>query len=289
MRKAFPALAAAAFLVAAASPSPTEILATAPADAWRSVLPENLLLLDLPGGKQVAIELAPDFAPQHVANIRLLAKAGWFAQHASIVRVQENYVVQWGDATGKAALPKATVMQPQGSYERPGLPAGFRALPYRDAYAAQAGHSNGWPVASDGTSHWLVHCPGMVGAGRDMPPDTGTGAELYAVIGHGPRHLDRNIAVVGRVLSGMEYLSSLPRGTGEIGFYESESERVKLGSVQLAEDVAGAPRFEVMRSDSAAFGQWVNARANRAEGFFVRPAGAADICNLMPPVRPIRR
>ncbi len=124
-----------------------------------------------------------------------------------------------------------------------------------------------------------------------MPPDMGTGAELYVVIGHGPRHLDRNIAAVGRVLAGIEGLSSLPRGTGALGFYEDPAQRVKLVSARLAVElpVAERPRFEVLKSDSASFAKWVDSRANRRDPFFIRPAGGADICNLMPPVRELTR
>ena len=46
---------------------------------------------------------------------------------------------------------------------------------------------------------WLAHCYGMVGVGRDLDADSGSGAEMYVVIGHAPRHLDRNVALVGRV------------------------------------------------------------------------------------------
>jgi peptidylprolyl isomerase len=164
---------------------------------------------------------------------------------------------------------------------------GFVPLPFPDAYGAKVGHALGWPVATDGKAHWLPHCPGMVGAGRNMPPDTGTGAELYVVIGQGPRHLDRNIALVGRVLEGMEQLSALPRGTGPLGFYEKPEQRIALVSARLGTDLPEAerPNFEVLRSDSMSFARWVEARANRRDAFFVRPAGGADICNLMPPVR----
>jgi peptidylprolyl isomerase len=131
----------------------------------------------------------------------------------------------------------------------------------------------------------------MVGVGRNMPPDTGSGAELYVVIGHGPRHLDRNIAAVGRVLSGVEGLSALPRGTGALGFYEKPEQRVKLVSAKLAVELPDGerPRFEVLKTGSASFAKWVDARANRRDQFFVRPAGGADICNLMPPVRAVKR
>lgn len=281
--------AAAAAPPAAAAASPSQIVATAPATAWRLVAPDNLLLLEFANGGKVAIELAPAFAPRHVDNIRKLVRDGWFNRHAAITRVQENYVVQWG-GVGEAPLPTGIIARPEGGYERQGLPAGLRPLPYRDAYATRIGHADGWPIASDGRQSWLPHCPTMVGVGRDMAPDTGTGAELYVVIGHGPRHLDRNIALVGRVLEGMEPLSALPRGSGPLGTYEDPKHYVKLLSARLASDLpqAGQPVFEVMRSNAPAFGQWVQARANRHDDFFIRPAGAADLCNLMPPVRRVK-
>jgi peptidylprolyl isomerase len=273
------------------APGPGDVLAAAPAADWEAANDGNVLLLEFAGGQKVAIQLANAYAPGHVANIHALVRDGWFERHAAIVRVQENYVVQWGDPTEKAALPDDVEAAPTGSYERPGTPVGFRPLPFPDAYGATVGHAKGWPVATDGKAHWLPHCPGIVGVGRNMPPDTGTGAELYVVIGHGPRHLDRNIAAVGRVLSGIEGLSSLPRGTGALGVYEKPEQRVKLVSARLAVDLPAAerPRFEVLRTESASFAKWVEARANRRDQFFVRPAGAADICNLMPPLRELKR
>ncbi|WP_199553705.1 peptidylprolyl isomerase [Sandaracinobacteroides hominis] len=288
MKQQFAAAALALLLAAAGpAPSPQAILASSPAAAWRAVAPENLLLLEFAGGRQVAIELAPHFAPGHVANIRKLVADGWFPRHAAIVRVQENYVVQWGDPTEKAPLPAGVVKSPPDGYEQPGQPTGFTALPYADAYNARIGHADGWPVATDGTAHWLPHCPTMLGVGRNMPPDTGSGAELYVVIGHGPRHLDRNIALVGRLLSGMESLSSLPRGTEALGMYKTEAERIPLQRAILASTLPPAerPAYQVMRSDTPSFAAWVDARANRRDDFFLRPAGGADICNLMPPTR----
>jgi peptidylprolyl isomerase len=272
---------------AAEVPTPAEIEAAAPAADWMALPPAELLVMELSTGGRVVIALAAPYAPTHVANIRRLVKDGWFERNAAIVRVQDNYVVQWGDPTAKAPLPEGIEARPADGYDRPGLPAGFRPLPFPDVYARTVGHAAGWPVATDGQAHWLPHCPSMVGVGRDMPPDTGTGAELYAVIGHGPRHLDRNIALVGRVVSGMERLSALPRGTGTLGFYEQPAERVGIRRMALAADLPAddRPRIEVLRTDSGSFARWVDARANRRDAFFVRPAGAADICNLLPPVR----
>jgi len=136
---------------------------------------------------------------------------------------------------------------------------------------------------------WPVHCYGMVGVGRGMSPDTGSGAELYTVIGHAPRHLDRNIALVGRVVSGIEHLSSLPRGSGALGFYTSEEadERTPILSIRVASDLPTAeqPEFEYLSTESETFTRYAEARANRRDPFFIVPAGGADICNIPVPVR----
>lgn len=136
---------------------------------------------------------------------------------------------------------------------------------------------------------WPVHCYGMVGVGRNYSPDTGSGAELYTVIGHAPRQLDRNIALVGRVIEGMEHLSSLPRGKGELGFYAADEadKRTPILSVRVASDLPAPdqPRLEYLSTESQAFETYAEAIANRRDPFFITPAGGADICNIRVPVR----
>src|SRR5205823_2247081 len=110
------------------------------------------------------------------------------------------------------------------------------------------------PVARDPKSGraWLAHCYAMVGAGRGDTADSGSGAELYVVIGHSPRHLDRNVTLLGRVVEGMELLSTLPRGTGPLGFYEDPKQYVFIPKVRLAADVPAAERtaLELLRTDT---------------------------------------
>jgi peptidylprolyl isomerase len=158
-----------------------------------------------------------------------------------------------------------------------------------DPYAALTLASNGWPVALEGGQAWPTHCYGMVGVGRNYSPDTGSGAELYTVIGHAPRHLDRNIALVGRVIEGMQHLSSLPRGSGALGFYTAEeaAKRTPILTVRVASDLPAAeqPRFEYLSTDSETFARYAEAIANRRDPFFITPAGGADICNIRVPVR----
>ena len=270
---------------------PSEVVARSTAADWRPVDPENLLVMDLADGGRVVIELAPDFAPVHVANVRAFARGGWW-NAATIYRVQDNYVAQWGNGDANVPLPAGVVRTPPAEYDRPlaGLGA-TRPLTYPDSYAPETGHVDGWPIAWDSAAGraWLTHCYGTVGVGRDLAPDTGTGGELYAVIGQAPRHLDLNIATIGRVVEGMALLSARPRGSGNLGFYDTaRGERpIPIRSVRLAADMPAAdrPRFEVMRTDTTAFSAYVTGRANRGGTFFNRPAGGVDVCNVNVPVR----
>lgn len=132
---------------------------------------------------------------------------------------------------------------------------------------------------------WPVHCYGMVGVGRGLSPDTGSGAELYVVIGTPPRQLDRNIALVGRVIEGMEFLSTLPRGTGPLGFYETPEEYTPIVSVRMGSDVAGLPTYEYLSTESASFAAYAEKRANRKDDFYIQPAGGVDVCNVPVPIR----
>lgn len=269
--------------------TPTQIIAEAPASAWKTIPADDLLMMEVKEGGPVVIQLAPDFAPVHVANIRALAGAGWW-QGAAIYRVQDNYVVQWGKNESEEPLPAGVVANPPAEYARPLQGLDVLPLGYPDSYAPEAGYALGWPMAYDakeGVAN-LAHCYGYVGVGRGLSPDTGTGGELYAVIGHAPRHLDRNIAVVGRVISGIEALSSLERGTGNLGFYEDRSKDVPIADIRLASRIPEAerPAFQYLDTGSASFADYVRARANRSDDFFIRPAGGVDLCNAAVPVRP---
>jgi peptidylprolyl isomerase len=266
------------------------IAASKPSD-WRSLDPENTLYLDLAAGR-VVIELAPSFAPLHAKNIRVLAREHYF-DGLAILRVQDNFVTQWGDPDGDKpdkAHPFGTASKTLApEFERATKDLPFTALPDGDVYAAEVGFSNGLPAARDQKSGkaWLAHCYGMVGAGRDVGADTGPGSELYVVIGHAPRQLDRNIALVGRVVQGMELLAALPRGTGPLGFYEKPEQRLPIKSVRVAADVPQSERtnIELMRTDTATFSDLVESRRNRRDDWYKVPAGKIDLCNVPIPVR----
>jgi peptidylprolyl isomerase len=273
--------------LAAKQPSMPEVLAAAgPAD-WRPLDPDNTLYVELPGGR-VVIELTPAFAPLHVANIKTLARARYF-DGLSVIRVQDNYVAQWGDPDNRHPIP-AGIGKVAPEFDTP-APAHmpFTRLPDGDVYAPEVGFSDGFPVARSPSLHrtWLAHCYGMVGVGRDLDVQSGSGAEMYVVIGHAPRHLDRNVALVGRVMKGMELLAGLPRGSAEMGFYTKTEAPIPIKSIRVAADVPAPERsnLEVLRTDSAAFTALIESRRNRPEDFFKVRAGRIDLCNVPIAVR----
>ena len=274
-----------------------EVLAGSKPGDWRPLDPENTLYLELAAGR-VVIELAPDFAPHNVANVEALAREHYY-DGLAIVRCQDNYVTQWADPNADARahgkpdsarkIQHAQRTVP-GEFERaldPKLP--FTLLPDGDVYAPEVGFSGGFPVARDQHSGkmWLVHSYGMMGAGRDNSPDSGGGTELYVVIGQAPRHLDRNVTLLGRVVKGMELLSALPRGTGPMGFYEKPEQHVPIKAIRVAADVPESQRsqLEIMRTDTPTFHRLIESRRNRQEEWFQVPAGHIEISNVPIPVR----
>jgi cyclophilin family peptidyl-prolyl cis-trans isomerase len=315
-------------------PSPTEIVAAAPAGDWVAIAPSDMLVMDLAPDvkarpRRVVIQLMPPpFSQGWIGNIRKLAAAHWW-DGTSVNRVQDNYVVQWGDVTEKKALPGGLVTVGESEYLAHSQPSLFSyflnddgltdivdidhetlpsldapPLSFADAYSYNVAFAKGIPIGLDFRivnssgkrttvpgEIWPVHCYAMVGVGRNLSPDTGSGAELYTVIGHAPRHLDRNIALVGRVIEGIEHLSSLPRGTGALGFYEKADERVPILSVRIASEMETdkpLPRYEYLSTESESFAKYADARANRRDAFFIKPAGGADICNIPVPVRRVK-
>ena len=260
--------------------------AAAPSD-WREPDPDHTIYLLLEHGT-VILELAPEFAPNTVDNVLALVADRYF-DGLTINRVQENYVVQWGDP--QAGTPNRRVHELGDSLEaeffRDAAGLDLVTLDSQDAYADQVGFVNGLPVGSDGARAWLAHCYAMLGVGRDVAADSGNGTELYVVTGHAPRHLDRNVALIGRVIHGMELLTTLPRGGGPLGFYESAAERVPIQAIRVASDIPDSQRIaiELLRTDTQTFQDLVESRRNRHEEWFVDPAGRIEVCNVPLPAR----
>ena len=291
-----PAAQRAAKPVAKPAPTYAALLASSTATDWRTPDLENTLYMDLPAGR-VVIEISAAYAPLHAGNIRALVREKYF-DGLAILRSQDNYVVQWGDPQAENTDPAKIRQMKAGKktltpeFTRTldsTIP--FTRLPDVDGYAPEVGFSNGFPAGRNLKTKrtWLVHCYGMVGAGRDNEDTSGSGAELYTVTGHAPRHLDRNITLLGRVVQGMPLLSTLPRGSGPLGFYEKAGQRVPIKSVRIAADVPAAERtnLEVIRTDTPLFASLVEALRNRGGTWYKVPAGHIELCNVPIAVRAV--
>jgi peptidylprolyl isomerase len=255
-------------------PEPTDPL---PAD-WKPIPDDEILVVTLEGGLPVVIRLAARLAPAHVANIRALANAHWW-DGSSVYRVQEGFVAQWGDPTEMKPLPAGVVETPAAEFEISSFDAAQR-LTRSDAYSTASGFTaDGWPIATNGTTAWLPHCYGAIGVARSASPDTGSGAALFTGIGQAPRRLDRNYTVVGRIIIGMQFLSSLPRGDGPAGVYTDERQRTPIVSVRLASELPAAerPRFEYRATDNPRFAATLRLRETPATPSNV---GGVDVCDV---------
>ncbi|MXO66666.1 peptidylprolyl isomerase [Altericroceibacterium endophyticum] len=281
--------------------TPEAVRDAAPEADWAPIAAEDLLVMTLAPAddgaqRRVIIQLLPDpVSAGWVSNIRLLANAQWW-DGTSVYRVVDNWVAQWGDGDETKPLPGGIKTIPESAYT---VPQADQAMPEPcsadgsdannlcDTYAPRGFFRQGWPMASDGEREWPVHCYASVGVARDLSPNTGSGSELYAVIGQAPRQLDRNIAVVGRVIDGIEHLTTLPRGEGPAGVYADTNRRTPIQSVRLASSLPAAeqPLFEYLRSDSDSFARYLYLRANRQDSFYQQPAGGVDLCNVGVPVR----
>lgn len=245
---------------------------------WRAIPDDELLVMTLATGKTVVIRLAARFAPEHVANVRTLARAGWW-NGESVYRVQENWVAQWGDPSEKKAMAPGVKAVPAAEFEIVAFDAA-QILSRPDSYSAKSGiTADGWPIASDGKAAWLTHCYGMVGVARDALPSTGSGSELFTPIGQSARRLDRNYTVVGRIIEGMQYLSALPRSDATMGFYATPGERTGIASVRLASDIPAAerPKFQYRSTDNPRFAAYLRLREVAAPPTVPTGASVCDV------------
>ena len=129
-----------------------EVLQASTPSDWRTLDPENTLYVELAAGR-VVIELAPEFAPLHVANVKSVAREHYF-DGLAVVRAQDNYVVQWADPNAEKPELARKIHNAKKT-----LPAEFdrdldtripfARLPDGDVYADEVGFSKGFPVARD--------------------------------------------------------------------------------------------------------------------------------------------
>jgi peptidylprolyl isomerase len=269
--------------------------APAPDAGYRTVSPDNLLLIDTKYG-ETAVELAPEFAPKHADRLRALIRAGFY-NHKAFYRVVDGFVAQGGEGEGTASTggPKTAAENAKwpplkAEFDAPETGA-FTPLGSPDLYAPEVGHIDGFPVARDAKDKrmWLIHCPGTFAFARDNGPDTAT-TEFYIVIGEAPRRLDRDLTAFGRVISGQEYLQKLHRGNPDVdnGVIQDRAKQDDIVRMRLASDIPEKerPSFSVQRTETAEFEKVKEERRHPTSPFYFRkPPPILDVCLVPVKVR----
>jgi peptidylprolyl isomerase len=254
----------------------------APPGEWRSIAPENLLIIDTSRG-QILVEMAPALAPGHVERIRLLASRGFY-DNLSWHRVIDWFMAQTGDPLGTG----------DGQSWYPDLKAEFTFRRGPDMaftpVSAPAGSLRGFvgsvPVETqpdalmagtpDRKVHgWGVYCHGVAGMARDEGVDTAN-SQFFLMRQPYPS-LDKRYTVWGRVVVGLDVVRALKASDTPDGVVPDPDRMIR---VRLAADLpeADRPAVAVINTASTTF----QALAERA-----RQARGADfsICDIDLPVR----
>lgn len=253
----------------------------APAEDWRTVNPENLLVLDLPAGP-VFVELRPDIAPAHVAQIKTLVRQGFY-NGLTFHRVIEGFVAQGGDPKGDGT----------GGSSLPNLPAEFVKDTKdvanfveigRDRIAARVGFIEGMPVGAQPESLrafradrrvelWPLHCPGVLSMARASRPDSAN-SQFFILLGDARLNLDRTYSVWGIIVDGAENSRRIDRG-------EPPKRPTPIVRAQIASDMPAKerPKIEVMKTGSESFRKFIEALGAVKEGY------VKDVCDINPPRR----
>ena len=186
-------------------------------DSWYQVPQANTVTFKTAHG-DVVIALHPNLAPKHVARFKALIEAGFYNEQA-FYRVVDGFVAQAGsNDTHDASQFPSTLLKPISAEFTQPLNSNVNLVESKDMFAPNTGFLDGFPVGTDKNRKemWGLHCPGVVAFARNSEKDTAS-TEFYIVIGQSPRHLDRNMSVVGRVVKGMALLQKLPRGNMDTG------------------------------------------------------------------------
>jgi len=261
------------------------VQAELPKTAWRTLDPNNAVLMQLPHG-DVVIELAPEFSPKHVAQFKALIKQGVY-DNQPFYRVIDGFVAQGGpEASDEETAPTLAL---EGEWK---TESSFTFTPVQenDLFAPVTGFKNGFAIGHDPQqkSAWLLHCPGVLAMARGNEPDSGS-SHFYFTIGQATRYLDRIMSIFGRVVYGMEHVHAIQRTQVIDGDTPVKPEDfVRITSMRIMADVPQAEQItlEIEQTKGPAFEQYLSERRHRTNPFFFKPPPPVlDICQVPVKVR----
>jgi len=264
-----------------------DVISQSDQDEWRNLDLENSLYIELETGT-VIVELETTHAPNHVKNTKALAREGLF-DNTQFYRVIDGFVAQGGpESIEDNYKPAHGTLTIDSEFSKQfNQPLDIYELESNDGYAEKVGFYKGFAIgqSKDQKESWLLHCYGALGMGRADETDSG-GTELYVVIGHAQRYLDKNVTVFGRVIYGMEHMQSLKRSTSLAGPVDLKNHN-KIMSIQVASDLKPGDLIplEILKTHSQSFDKYIQARKNRKEPWFVDSKNYNDVCSIQVPVR----
>jgi peptidylprolyl isomerase len=260
---------------------------SAPEEAWRTVDPENLLVIDTKYG-EIGVELFPELAPKHVAQVKALAAQGFY-DNVVFHRVIEGFMNQTGDGsngdgTGDSDLPD---IEAEFTFKR------GTDMPFTLVTAQKSGNSEigvgfykSLPIASQPTSQAMftkdgkvnafgLHCKGVTSMARTNDPNSAN--SQFFLMRAKASHLDTQYSIWGNTVMGHDLLEKPKVGViGEVPGWVPD----RMTDVNLASDMpeSDRPKVQVLKTDHPAFSNWVKTQRN-ADGTF------PDICDLSVPTR----
>lgn len=224
------AIAATLLTAALAGAAPAVAQTAAPNAEWRTVAPENLLIIDTAKGR-VLVELEPRIAPLSVERVRTLADQGFY-DGLTFHRVLAGFMAQTGDPEGTGAG-GSTLPDIDGEFQfRRGRDLGFVNLV--TAPTGQLGVAGSMAVFTQPDAQMMVtadfktagqalFCPGVAGMARNQDPHSAN-SQFYIMFAPSP-HLDGQYTIWGQVTEGMEAIDKIKRGAGGSGMV-SDPDRI---------------------------------------------------------------
>ncbi len=257
---------------------------------WYQPQQKNLVYLQTTTGEVVMV-LSDAVAPLHKQRFIDLVKSRFY-DNRYFYRVIEGFVAQAGSNTEQQAFDLATPLKAE--FVRSPVSEAFIPVEAAAPHAPETGFIQGLPAAVDkaADTQWLIHCPGTVAFARDNGADTAT-TEFYVVIGQAPRHLDKNMSVIGKVLTGMTTLQRLPRGNViNGGVIASPGDASKILSVRMGDTVPvdQQRQFRVQKASHPGYQRKIQSARTLDNAFFhdksLTPR-TIDVCYYQPGIEEI--
>ncbi|MDN4501572.1 peptidylprolyl isomerase [Alteromonadaceae bacterium BrNp21-10] len=247
---------------------------------WRLPSADNLVYLQLESGT-VVIELAPFIAPKHVTQFKQLVEEGFY-NGLDFYRVIDGFVAQAGDYSEQQESEHKQPLQSEFMRTAP-KDSPFFVVESQAMFEPENGLLYGFAAGRDVDTkqEWLLHCPGIIAMARSNDKDSAT-TDFYITIGQGPRHLDRNMSVFGRVIWGMQHIQSVNRGDPEkSGVIEDSEQRSKILWASLGTDTPAGQQLpiQIQNEWGNTYQQWLQGKRDMQEDFFhYKGNGKVDIC-----------